>query len=59
MPKRNKIYVVCPKCKKKIFGSSEHHAKQNLMIHSRASTKCKEIQKRIEEILKEKNLEKI
>ena len=54
MTKRNKIYITCPKCKKKIFGASEHHAKMNLMIHDKASTKCKEIQKRINEILKEK-----
>jgi len=56
MPKKNKIYITCPKCKKKIFGSSERHAKMNLMIHEKASTKCKEIQERINNILKEKNL---
>lgn len=47
---KEKFKIKCPDCKKEIIGFSEHHAKMNLMIHQRASIKCKEIKK----ILKEK-----
>lgn len=49
---KKKVFAECPKCGMKIAGFSEHHAKQNLMIHDIVSQKCKKIQ----EILKRKGL---
>ncbi len=42
----------CPDCEKDIIGFSEHHAQQNLMIHSRTSGKCREFR----ELLRKKGL---
>jgi len=47
---KRKFKITCPDCEKKIIGFSEHHAKQNLMIHQRTSERCKEIKR----ILKKK-----
>ena len=49
---KKKVIIRCPDCEKKIVGFSEHHAKQNLMIHQRTSERCKEIKK----IIRIKNL---
>ncbi len=40
---KKKVVIKCPDCEKPIIGFSEHHAKQNLLIHQMASIKCKEI----------------
>ncbi len=42
---KKKVVLKCPDCDKKIIGFSEHHAKQNLMIHQRTSERCKEIKR--------------
>ena len=42
----------CPNCEKDIIGFSEHHAKQNLMIHQKTSEKCREFK----ELLRKKGL---
>lgn len=43
MVKEKKKFIErCPDCEKEIIGFSEHHAKQNLMIHKRTSIRCKE-----------------
>lgn len=49
---KKKVFEECPKCGMRIAGFSAHHAKQNLIIHSKASQKCRKIQ----EILKRKGL---
>lgn len=44
MKKQKKKYIIkCPECEKEIVGFSEHHAKQNLMIHQKTSERCKYI----------------
>jgi len=40
---KEKVFKICPYCEGKIAGFSEHHAKQNLMIHCLVSQKCKKI----------------
>ena len=42
---KKKFIIKCPDCEKSITGFSEHHAKQNLMIHQRTSERCKEIKR--------------
>jgi len=42
MKQKKQFKVKCEDCDKEIIGFSEHHAKQNLMIHTRTSEKCKE-----------------
>ena len=49
---KKKVIIKCPDCEKDIIGFSEHHAKQNLMIHQKTSERCKDIVK----ILKKKGL---
>ena len=47
---KKKFKIKCPYCDKEIIGFSEHHAKMNLMIHEKASERCKDIRR----ILKKK-----
>ena len=42
MIKKKKVFREC-ECGMKIAGFSEHHAKQNLMIHKKTSQKHKEL----------------
>ena len=42
MKKKKQVLMKCPDCEKEIIGFSEHHAKQNLMIHQKTSERCKE-----------------
>ncbi len=42
---KEKFKIKCPDCEKEIIGFSEHHAKQNLIIHQRTSERCKEIKR--------------
>ena len=44
---KKKVIKKCPYCKKDIVGFSEHHAKQNLVIHQKVSVMCKYIRKNI------------
>jgi len=52
MKQKKQFKLKCPDCEKEIIGFSEHHAKQNLMIHSRTSEKCREFR----ELLRKKGL---
>lgn len=49
---KQRVVIRCPDCEKEIIGFSEHHAKQNLMIHRKTSERCKEIVR----LLKKKGL---
>ena len=42
---KEKFKIKCPDCEKEIIGFSEHHAKQNLIIHQKTSERCKEIKR--------------
>ncbi|MFH1311277.1 MAG: hypothetical protein ABIH65_02630 [Nanoarchaeota archaeon] len=42
--KKKKFFIEC-ECSAKIVGFSEHHVKQNLIIHKRTSQKHKELLK--------------
>lgn len=42
MKQKKQFKIKCEVCEKEIIGFSEHHAKKNLMIHTRTSEKCKE-----------------
>ena len=53
--KKKKVFIECG-CGMKIAGFSEHHVKQNLMIHKRTSQKHKELLKLKEKWLSEKKL---
>lgn len=52
MKQKKQVKMRCPDCEREIIGFSEHHAKMNLMIHQKASLKCKAIK----ELLKKKGL---
>ncbi len=52
MKEKKQFLMKCSNCDKDIIGFSEHHAKQNLMIHQRTSEKCKEFK----ELLRKKGL---
>ena len=45
MKQKRKVTIKCPDCDKEIIGFSEHHAKQNLMIHTQTSQYHKDIMK--------------
>ena len=47
LKKKEKFIIKCPYCKKDVIGFSEHHAKQNLVIHKKSSEQCKYIRKYI------------
>ena len=51
---KKKVFVEC-ECGVKITGFSEHHAKQNLMIHKKASRKHKELLALKEKWLKQRS----
>ena len=52
MVKKKKVFCEC-ECGIKIAGFSEHHVKQNLIIHKRTSQKHKELLKLKKKWLKE------
>ncbi len=39
---KKKVVIKCPECDKEIIGFSEHHAKQNLLIHQMTSQRHKD-----------------
>jgi hypothetical protein len=55
MVKQKKAYIIECECGMKIKGFSEHHAKQNLLIHKRNSQKHKELLDLKKKWLKEKS----
>jgi len=55
MVKQKKPFIIECECGMKIKGFSEHHAKQNLLIHKRNSQKHKELLELKKKWLKEKS----
>ncbi|HKZ33655.1 MAG TPA: hypothetical protein VJ142_00235 [Candidatus Nanoarchaeia archaeon] len=53
--KKKKFILKCSDCNKEIIGFSEHHAKQNLMIHKKASIRCEEFKKLLKEKIRNEN----
>lgn len=53
--KKKKFVIKCPDCNKEIIGFSKHHVKQNLMIHQKASIRCRDFKKLLKEKLKNEN----
>lgn len=52
MKEKEKTTIKCPYCDKEIVGFSEHHAKQNLMIHQKVSERCKFIREKVKKLVK-------
>ncbi len=52
MKQKKQFKLKCPDCEKEIIGFSEHHAQQNLMIHTKTSEKCREFR----ELLRKRGL---